>query len=218
MKNVYLVRHGKAESVTIETTDFKRSLIERGTVEARIVAARMHLLGLDPDLIVASPAQRALQTARIFAEETGYVKRNIVTRKTLYDQLPDAVFDILQTVDDEKSSVMIVGHNPTIEEVASLLVKGHGLTVPTSGVVAVRCKVDNWGGISPGSGKLLEMLAPGKLPGLKKSKLFKSSLKDSLERTVSELLMTVDEKAAKKTQKTVKAAVSEIAKRFIKQL
>jgi len=218
MKRIILVRHGKADNIALDAPDFKRNLTDRGCDDARNIADRLKLLGLSSNIIVSSPAPRALQTARIIAEESGYVKRNILTRKALYDQLPGVVYEIVRALDDEMESVIIVGHNPTIEEVASDLCSGKGGLVPTSGVVAFKCKVKSWGDVDSGSGKLIAAFSPKNMPALGKSKLFPVYFEEKIENLVLAALTEIDENAANKTRKKISRAVNGIASKFIKNL
>ena len=75
MKIIYLVRHGKAESRDIDKSDFERILVKEGENISQRAAERLKKRKIIPALIITSPAPRALQTARIFAQEFGYLKR-----------------------------------------------------------------------------------------------------------------------------------------------
>ncbi len=78
MKTLYLVRHAKSSWSNPALSDFDRGLNKRGKRNAPVMGKRMVVDGVKPDLIVSSPAKRALKTARIIAKEIGYPRKNIV--------------------------------------------------------------------------------------------------------------------------------------------
>lgn len=79
---------------------------------------RLAALGVRPDVILASPARRALKTARILAEELGYRLEDIRVDSRLYASEPDVLLGIIRELGDGNKCVMVVGHNPELTELA----------------------------------------------------------------------------------------------------
>ena len=141
MNLLTLVRHAKSSWDDPSTQDFDRVLNKRGLGDAPTMAARLKLRGCIPDLIVSSPAQRALQTARLLATGLGHDVNAIKLEKNLYEATTGAVMDLIAGFDDAKSHVMVVGHNPSFENLMALL-NGTPLSVPTCAVghFSIDCK------------------------------------------------------------------------------
>ena len=78
MKTLYLVRHAKSSWKFPELRDFDRPLNGRGKRNAPDMGKRLKVMGILPDLLIASPANRALTTARKIAENIGYPVEDIL--------------------------------------------------------------------------------------------------------------------------------------------
>ena len=91
MKRLVLVRHAKAVQWGYED-DFNRDLTERGVSDAGKVSAFLKEKGIRPDLIITSPAARALQTAMIFAGTFNYPEEKVVEEEEMFHGFPQAVF------------------------------------------------------------------------------------------------------------------------------
>ncbi len=84
MKTIYLVRHGKAVTRDTDTTDYERTLIERGETDSIKIAERLKNCMIKPSLIISSPAPRALATAKIFAKQLEYLQKKIAVSFSIY--------------------------------------------------------------------------------------------------------------------------------------
>ena len=85
MKTIYLVRYATAGKGKPKSPDRKRVLSKKGKNEAVQMAKKLKKNGMLPDLLISSPAKRAIQTARVFAGIFKYPKDRIVLNKTLYE-------------------------------------------------------------------------------------------------------------------------------------
>ena len=96
-----------------------------------------------PDLIITSDAVRAQTTAQIVADAAGYAGR-LMLSSSLYHARPDAVIEVLRTIADAGvRTVMIVGHNPGLEELITHLT-GEQIDLPTATLVNVTVHADQW--------------------------------------------------------------------------
>lgn len=115
---LYLLRHAHAAWPAAGRRDFDRVLDEKGRAEAEDVARQAGLAGLRPEMIISSPAARCLETSAIFAETTD--SPQITYDETLYTDGMEAYVEKIR-LNQERESLMLVGHNPMIEGLAAML-------------------------------------------------------------------------------------------------
>lgn len=121
MKTLYLVRHAKSSRDDPTLNDRDRPLNARGLDDASAMGKRLAKQRVKPDLIVSSPALRALTTAQQIAAEIGYPRKHILVDDQLYAA---RVADLLATIHDTDQKIghlMLFGHNPEFSELASRL-------------------------------------------------------------------------------------------------
>src|SRR6476469_2360910 len=130
MKTLLILRHGKAENKGKETvaTDHPRVLTARGEAEAAAMGRRLAARGVQPDLIVSSDARRAYQTAVLAAAELPQAAP-IQLDPAIYNASLDALLDVVRHLPDAANTILITGHNPGFEELASALT-GQTLALP----------------------------------------------------------------------------------------
>lgn len=97
-----------------------------------------------PDLLLSSPAERALTTCHIIAEEIGYAKSKIKTDKNLYHAEDAEILRIIQNLNDNHNCVWIFGHNPGLTDFVNLLADAGIDNIPTCGVVACSINIPSW--------------------------------------------------------------------------
>lgn len=121
MMEIYLMQHGEAYA---KDKDPERSLTPGGEDQIRSSGRALRKLGVDVDIIVSSPKKRARQTAEIVAAELDYSKKGIEITETLEPLVPseDAIVYLSRFSDKEK--LLLVGHLPSLEEIASNLMSG----------------------------------------------------------------------------------------------
>ena len=120
MKTLLLLRHAKSSWNQPELNDHDRPLNKRGKKEAPKVGEYLKANDLVPDLILSSTARRARDTAQAAAEESGYDK-SIEFYQDLYLSDTACYLDILQRLPDSAGKVLVVGHNPDLDELLTLL-------------------------------------------------------------------------------------------------
>jgi len=155
MKKIILVRHATAVGHVTDGKDFDRSLRKKGRREARAMAGWYRRIAHVPDLLLSSPAKRAIETARIFAKEIGYPRKKIVQDEALYGGLePSDFLTIFKTLDDKHESVMVFGHDPSFSDFAQYIVKGFDQNLPKCSVFGVTASRRSWTMIRRGDGHL----------------------------------------------------------------
>lgn len=143
MKTLLVLRHAKSSWNDSALGDHDRPLNTRGQRDAPRMGELVRGQRLTPDVIISSDAVRALLTAEAVAEAAGY-EGEIVLDPLLYLADPDDILEVLRTVGERDAGiVMIVGHNPGLEElVAQLTGEQHDL--PTAALAQIVLSIDRW--------------------------------------------------------------------------
>src|SRR5208283_5873130 len=121
MKTLFLVRHAKSSRDNHALSDKERPLNDRGMRDAPRMDELLAKQDAKPDLILSSPALRALATAEIIARKLGYEVKDIVVDERLYAAALDDLLEVIHEVGDEPKRVMLFGHNPELTELAHRL-------------------------------------------------------------------------------------------------
>jgi len=144
MKTLYLVRHAKSGWES-NCSDFERSLNEKGMKDAPVIAVRMRAKGAPlPDILISSPARRALNTAEAFAETFGIEREKIHMEMGIYHGGADELLELVQSVPDSAESLMLFGHNPAISEFADRLARNAPHHFSPCSVVRIDMDIAGW--------------------------------------------------------------------------
>ena len=155
-KKILFIRHGKAETINPDITDFERSLTTKGKTLTEYPAEDFK--------IITSPAFRAVETAYIVAEHLSYAYNNILIRGELYFSSDN--FDLitfLEKFDDSIQNIVLVGHNPLFTELVYKYSIDFSNNMPKSSVVGLHFITDSWIEIKPHTGELLYFIKPKEL-------------------------------------------------------
>lgn len=156
------MRHAKSswDDPTLEDKD--RPLNKRGNRDAPEMGRRMAEDGYKPEVVVTSPALRALTTAEKASKELGFKKKEIVKDDSIYSWDSRDVLEAIWGLDDNLSSVMMVFHNPAITDLVNELSGQSIENIPTSGLAVLGFNVDKWSKVQTGSGELIKFDYPKK--------------------------------------------------------
>jgi phosphohistidine phosphatase len=167
MKLLYLMRHAKSDWDDPELPDIERPLAPRGLRASRDMARRLRKSGVAPSLVLCSTAARARQTLDLIAPALGDGVE-VKHESAIYGASPADLIKRLRKVPGSVQSVMIVGHNPTIQELAIGLA-GPGGDVdrlrqkfPTAALATLKIDEKSWNKLEPGRGELVGLLTPSK--------------------------------------------------------
>ena len=146
-----MIRHGEAEPGGGGLSDFHRSLTERGKLESIALAEELTVRGIIPEVVMTSPAFRAMESALIYASVMNSGLNNLVIKESIYyDTISaDNLLDMLEEVGDEIGSVAIVGHNPSMSDLSLWFSGGQNGYMPVSGVSGFTFSAERWSEISP---------------------------------------------------------------------
>jgi phosphohistidine phosphatase len=217
MLRVYFVRHATAQDKGEALPDFERSLVKKGRKEAASVAEYLALKNAPPDLMISSFANRAIETAHLFARAFRYPRQKILLRDTFYGntKIEELAQEILKQPDKYRS-LMLFGHDPAFSQLAAHLIKDFRETIPKAGVVAAEFPARRWQDVAAGSGRLLEFTAPARLKEQKKQT--RDDLETRLARNMAGSLARVNRPGARAFQKEIRKSARRIAKAFMKSL
>ncbi|MDN5216448.1 histidine phosphatase family protein [Fulvivirgaceae bacterium BMA12] len=163
MKTLYVVRHAKSSWDFPQLSDFDRPLNKRGKRNAPDMGNRLKMRGILPDLIIASPANRALTTAKKIAKEIGYPVESIRENDQIYHSSEATLLQIIKDTPDNIQGLMLFGHNPGFTDLANFLGDQWIDNVPTCGIVAIAFDVESWTSVAPKTGKNLFFDYPKKV-------------------------------------------------------
>ncbi|TNE59676.1 MAG: hypothetical protein EP344_08350 [Bacteroidetes bacterium] len=144
MLHLYLVRHAKSSWDHPGLRDFDRPLNKRGLRDAPRMARFIRQLGVRPDLLVSSPANRALTTARFFADALEIPEAAIVQQPDIYEAYPTTILRIISGLPESAHTVFLFGHNPTFTDVANSFSQRYIDNIPTCGVIHIESTADSW--------------------------------------------------------------------------
>jgi len=173
MKTVYLLRHAKSSWDDVSLSDYQRPLNPRGRKAAPEVGAYMREEGFIPHLTLCSSARRTVETWESVKEALGVPVEEEFTR-SLYLADPETILSLLQGVPEGVESVLVVGHNPGMEEAIGLLAGEWNAAafrkarekVPTGSLAVLRFPATaRWQELEAGSGFLERFVRPADLSG-----------------------------------------------------
>ena len=146
-RKLFIIRHEKSSWEHAGLDDIDRPLAERGIRNAGEMARRLQEKGEIPQLILTSPASRALNTALIMSKVWGLGPECLQVHEPLYDALLSEIAQVLAAVPPEVKGVAIFGHNPSFTSFTNQFMKIPLDNLPTAGVALITLESDSWNGI-----------------------------------------------------------------------
>ncbi len=144
LKHLTLVRHAKSSWKHPELADKDRPLNNRGKRDAPVMGSRLAKSGYRPDLILSSPANRALTTAQVIAQAMGFGPDDIIVDERIYGAGVAGLIQLLQATDDRIERAMLFGHNPELTALVNRLARVTVENLPTCGMAKLRFGLDSW--------------------------------------------------------------------------
>ena len=157
-RNLVLIRHAKSDWNTLGQTDFERPLNKRGKSDAPMMGQRLKAKKIYPDLILASPAKRAAETAKLIAKELGYPEQDIQWVDKLYHCPANMYEDVIveAAIPKEFKTVFVFSHNPGITHFATDTIDNFSIdNMPTCAMAGLTFEGDDWNSFSSAKHKLL---------------------------------------------------------------
>ncbi len=159
MKSILILRHAKSSWKHPDVNDHDRPLNKRGKRDAPHMGELLQDKHLVPDFVISSTAKRAHSTAKAVTKAAGY-KGEITLNQSLYAASPTACIDVLHDLPNKYSQVLMIGHNPGLEQLVNML-SGEEHTMRTCSLVHIQLRINNWTEIDyKTKGKLLGIWNP----------------------------------------------------------
>ena len=168
MKTLGLFRHAKSGWADPRARDFDRPLSERGIRGAALMGAHIRDFGLAFDRVLASPAVRVSETIELASKAYGR-SFPVEWDRRIYLASSATLIDLLRGVEGDPAAVLMVGHNPGLEDVIFDLVPDDGtsplrdeveIKFPTATFAVLEVDIANWADLAEGSARLTHMTRP----------------------------------------------------------
>jgi phosphohistidine phosphatase len=164
IKTLLILRHAKSSWKFPDLADHDRPLNKRGKRDAPKIGNLLKEKDLVPDIIISSTAVRAEKTAKMVAKASKY-KGKVTLTDSLYAAGPDAYIDVLRNLQNKYNTVLVIGHNPGLEELVKILSGEEHHVMPTCALAHIRLDIQSWSDIvqMTGKGRLVRLWNPHKL-------------------------------------------------------
>jgi phosphohistidine phosphatase len=164
IKTLLILRHAKSSWKFPDLADHDRPLNKRGKRDAPKIGNLLKEKDLVPDIIISSTAVRAEKTAKMVAKASKY-KGKVTLTDSLYAAGPDAYIDVLRNLQNKYNTVLVIGHNPGLEELVKVLSGEEHHVMPTCALAHIRLDIHSWSDIvqMTGKGRLVRLWDPHKL-------------------------------------------------------
>lgn len=163
-RELLLLRHAKSAWGTDAPTDLERPLAKRGRRDAPRMGAWIREHDLVPDQVVSSPAKRAAETVDLVLAEIGLERESVVVADEVYDAAVSDLLDVLGGCPCERQRVLLVGHNPGLEDLVEHLAgrvdAPRGAKVFPTAALAHLAMPDDWRHLRRGCAELLALIRP----------------------------------------------------------
>ena len=168
MKILGLFRHAKSDWQDPRARDFDRPLNERGRTGAAVMGRHVRDHGVNWDRMIASPAIRCAETIELACEAAG---RPVAVNwdRRIYLASSATLLDLLRETEGDLKAVMMVGHNPGLEDLIFDLVPDDGTSplrdvvevkFPTASFAVLELDIKRWGDLKENCGKLVHLTRP----------------------------------------------------------
>jgi phosphohistidine phosphatase len=155
MKTLVIIRHAKSSWDNLSLSDFERPLNERGHRDAPRMGKRLKERELTPDIMLTSPANRAITTCHYFKEALQCPDSSIKTIENIYHASEDTLMRVIKSLADTSDVVFLFGHNPGLTDFVNKITGEFIQNIPTCGMVGIRFNATHWREINWGSGEII---------------------------------------------------------------
>lgn len=168
MKTLALFRHAKSDWSDARARDFDRPLNERGQRGARAMGEYIRSTARRFDRMIASPAVRAAETVEEASKAWGCTFK-VEWDRRIYLASSATLIDLVKEISGDPASILMVGHNPGLEDLIFDLVPDDGSSplrdvveqkFPTATFAVMELAVDRWSDVTEGCGRLVELMRP----------------------------------------------------------
>lgn len=148
---LHLVRHGKSSWDYQNISDIDRPLTQRGIENALQMAERFLASYSAPEMLITSPAARAVHTCLIFARTLRVPFEQIAINEIIYSHGDEEIIDLIRSTAPRIKRLMIFGHNPAFTDLANQFLHQKIDNIPTAGIVSLHFNAADWSEIGTSS-------------------------------------------------------------------
>ena len=167
MRRLLLLRHAKAERLQSGGRDHDRVLTERGRSDATKLGVFLARHGFVPERTIVSASARTRETWALLSSAFGRPPA-VDFDERLYDATPQTILQTIKAVARETATLMVIGHNPGLHELAAMLIASGDIDArerlgegfPTSALAAIGFAADDWSAVHPHGGRLEHFVTP----------------------------------------------------------
>ena len=168
MKTLFLLRHAKSSWNDPNLQDFDRPLNARGRRAAELIGTYIREHEVSPELVMSSPAVRARETIEIILKNVK-LPAELRFDQRIYEASPLVLIEVISQFDEDKSSVLLVGHNPGMEDLVFDIVPDDGNSplrdvvwekYPTGALARIELDIASWADIDRNTGRLTHFIRP----------------------------------------------------------
>ena len=167
MRRLMLLRHAKSDWTAPGARDHERPLSNRGREAAPKMGAYMARHALVPDLVIASTAARVVETLSLLLPAFSKAPK-VVTDKRIYESEADALLGVIKETPGTMHSLLLVGHNPGLAELAALVMASGDVEArqrliekfPTAALAVIDFALDDWAKLHSKAGRLDRFVVP----------------------------------------------------------
>src|SRR5215218_4055312 len=161
MRTLYLLRHAKSSWADESMQDFDRPLANRGREACATIGEFIKEKGIDFDLVLVATAVRTRETIELVKERAEF-RIEVRYDERIYEATTSQLLEVISQVDDDRESVLLVGHNPGIEELLALLTGQH-VQVTTATFAKININAPKWSAELGNNGTLDWIVRPKEL-------------------------------------------------------
>jgi phosphohistidine phosphatase len=167
MRTLHLLRHAKSSWDDESLSDHERPLSPRGIRDAKRIAKHLGTLGAPPEVVLCSSAVRTRQTLDLVKPSLG--DASIDVEDGLYGASADALLERIHGIPESAGSVLVIGHNPGLEDLVLLLAAPGQLRAeviakfPTGALATLALGSQTWNDVRQGSADLVGYVTPRSL-------------------------------------------------------
>lgn len=168
MQTLYLLRHAKSSWADPTLPDRERPLAPRGHRDAKRIAKHVVRLGIEPELVLCSSAERARATLELVRPALGATP-TVRLEAELYAASADELLERIRGVPEAVASVMLIGHNPGLQQLALVLASAGAelrrleAKFPTAALATLTAAKRAWSQLSPADAVLAAYVVPKQL-------------------------------------------------------
>lgn len=161
MKKITFIRHAKSSWDFSNIQDIDRPLSERGIKDAKLMGTILKKENIYFDKIFSSPANRAINTAKIISSKINYPLNEINIKYEIYNSSTFDIFSIIKKTNSRQfNHIALVGHNPTFHSLIEIISNHNLLKLPTCSIITIVLNIEKYSNIKEGIGKIDKIRFP----------------------------------------------------------